>query len=190
MNESLLPLFEKAGAILSGHFELSSGRHSRQYLQCALLLQDPKQAERVCKMLADRFRSEKIDLVIGPALGGILVSYEVARALGVRSVFAEREEGMLRLRRNFDIQKGERVLVVEDVVTTGRSTNEVISLVRSKGGHVIGVGALVDRSGGVDFKAPFMSLLSLRIESFPKEACPLCKKGVPVAKPGSRRLKR
>ena len=188
MSESILKEFEKSGAYLSGHFELSSGRHSDRYLQCALLLQDPKLSEKLCKILADRFRGKGAASVVGPAIGGILISYEVARQLGARSLFAEREEGVLKLRRNFEIRKGEKVLVVEDVVTTGGSTQELISLVRSEGGEVMGVGALVDRSGGaVQYGVPFESLVTLKVESFAKEECPFCQKGIPFTKPGSRR---
>lgn len=188
MNETILKTFEKAGAILSGHFELSSGRHSDRYLQCALLLQDPKLSEALCQKLVERFRGKGVTVVIGPAVGGIVLSFEVARQLGVRSLFAEREEETLRLRRNFEIQKGEKVLVVEDVVTTGSSTQELISLVREEGGEVIGIAALVDRSGGeVRYDVPFEFLLKLQIETFPKENCPLCQKRIPFNKPGSRR---
>jgi len=187
----ILKEFEKAGATLSGHFELSSGRHSDRYLQCALLLQDPKLSEKLCKILADRFRGKGVTLVIGPAVGGVLISYEVARQLGIRSLFAEREEGVLKLRRNFEIRKGEKVLVVEDVVTTGGSTQELMALVRSRGGEVIGVGSFVDRSGGaVHYEVPFESLVTLKVESFAKEECPLCQKGLPFTKPGSRLVTR
>ena len=191
MSETILKEFEKAGAYLSGHFELSSGRHSNRYLQCALLLQDPKLSEKLCKVLADRFRGKGATLVIGPALGGVLISYEVARQLGIRSLFAEREEGVLKLRRNFEIRKGEKVLVAEDVVTTGGSTQELIALVRSEGGEVMGVGSLVDRSGGaVRYGVPFESLVTLSVESFTKDECPLCQKGIPFTKPGSRLVTR
>ncbi|MFH1857909.1 MAG: orotate phosphoribosyltransferase [Candidatus Omnitrophota bacterium] len=187
MSQDILKQFEEAGAFLSGHFELSSGRHSDRYLQCALLLQDPERAEKLCKALAGRFRGKGTSVVIGPALGGVLVAYEVARALGARSLFAERVDGALQLRRNFKIQEKEKVLVVEDVVTTGGSTQELVSLVRSEGAEVIGVGALVDRSGGeVQYGAPFESLLALKVESYSKETCPLCKQGIPFTKPGSR----
>ena len=187
MKESLLELFQKEEALLNGHFEFSSGRHGDQYLQCALLLQHPARAEALCQILAERFRRQQIDVVIGPALGGIVVSHEVARALGVRGIFAERENGVLTLRRQFQIREGERVLVVEDVVTTGKSTQEVIDLARQYRGMVVGVGALVDRSGGAArFDAPLETLLQLNLRTFDLKECPLCKKGIPFIKPGSR----
>ena len=188
MKESLLELFQKEGVLLSGHFELSSGRHGDQYLQCALILQHPAWAEELCQMLAGRFR-QKIDVVIGPALGGIIVSHEVARSLRVRGIFAERENGTLTLRRQFQIRKGEQVLVVEDVMTTGKSTQEVVDLVRQHGGVVVGIGALVDRSGGeARFNVPLEVLLRLDLKTFDPEDCPLCKKGIPSVKPGSRAI--
>lgn len=189
MSESLLKLFKETGAFLSGHFELSSGRHSDSYFQCALLLQHPQFSEKLCKELADKFWDKEAEAVVGPAVGGIIVSFEVARQLGVRSLYAERENGALRLRRNFEIRKGEKLLVVEDVVTTGGSTQEVVQLVRSHGGEVVGVGALVDRSGGdAHYDVPFESLLTLKVATFEKGSCPLCKTKVPFTKPGSRSL--
>ena len=190
MTQSLLELFQKEEALLSGHFQLSSGRHSDRYLQCARILQKPQLAETLCKTLAERFRDKKIDVVIGPALGSILVSYEVARVLGVRTIFAEREDRLLTLRRQFHIKEGERVLVVEDVVTTGKSTQEVIDLVRRHKATVVGVGALVDRSGGnANFGVPLEALLRLDLETFDPKECPLCKQRIPAVKPGSRTLK-
>jgi len=187
MNEEILKFFKETGAYLSGHFELTSGQHSNTYFQCALLLQHPTLSEKLCRALADKFRGKGAIVVVGPAVGGIIVSFEVARQLGVRSIYVERENGILRLRRNFEIRKGEKVLVVEDVVTTGASTQEVISLVRREGGEVVGVGALVDRSGGeARYDVPFEPLLRLKVESFSKEECPLCQKSVPFTQPGSR----
>ena len=187
MSEEILKLFKETGALLSGHFELTSGRHSDSYFQCALLLQHPELSEKLCRELAEKFRGKGASVVIGPAVGGIIVSFEAARQLGSRSIYAERENGALRLRRNFEIQKGEKVLIVEDVVTTGGSTQEVIELVRSLGGEVIGVGALVDRSGGgAHYDVPFEPLLKLNVKSFSKEECPLCKEKIPFTKPGSR----
>lgn len=190
-HEDILKILEETGALLSGHFELSSGLHSDKYFQYALLLQYPEKTEVVCKKLADRFRGKGATVVMGPAYGGIIISFEVARQLGIRSLFAEREGGAgpLLLRRGFTIQKGEKVLVIEDVITTGESIRETISLARAMGGEVIGVGALADRSGGeVQFDVPIVeALLKLKVESFTKEECPLCKKGTPLTKPGSRR---
>ncbi len=187
MSEELLKIFQESGALLSGHFELSSGRHSARYLQCALLLQHPTLSEKLCGALAERFRKTGVTVVVGPAIGGIVISFETAKALGARSIYAERESDTLRFRRNFSIQRGEKVLVVEDVVTTGGSTQELISLVRTDGGEVVGVGALVDRSGGkARYDVPFEALLKIEADSFLKEECPFCKKGLPLTKPGSR----
>jgi len=189
MKESeILKILEKTGAFLQGHFKLSSGLHSAQYLQCALLLQNPKVSEKMCKALADKFKNEKPNIVIAPALGGVLVSYEVARAMGVKSLFAERVEGKMVLRRNFSLNKKDKVLVVEDVITTGRSTREVINVVKSFGSEIIGVGCLVDRSKGkVDLGARFETLLKLDVPTFQPESCPLCKQRIPITKPGSRK---
>lgn len=173
-------------ALLKGHFKLSSGLHSAQYLQCALVLQNPELAEKFCGQLASNFKNDKVDVVIGPALGGIIVSYETAKALGARSIFAERAEGRLALRRGFKIDKKERVLVVEDVVTTGLSTKEVINIVKESGAHLVGVGALVDRSKEIDFGVKFVSLFKMDIPTFKPEDCPLCKQKIPIVKPGSK----
>jgi len=186
--KEILGLFEKSGALLKGHFKLSSGLHSEKYLQCALILQYPDIAERLSKALANKFSAEKIDVVIGPALGGVTLAYEAARALGVRGLFTERQNGKMVLRRGFSISRGEKVLVVEDVVTTGGSTKEVIDLVKSFGADVVGVGSIIDRSGaGIDFGAPFRSLAKVNVETFEEKDCLLCKKSIPVTKPGSRR---
>lgn len=184
-------MFEKSGALLEGHFILTSGRHSDRYMQCALVLQYPEYTEALARELAAGFKDSRIDVVAGPAMGGIIVAYEVARQLGVRSIFCEREEGRMTLRRGFTINPGERVLVVEDVITTGGSVKEVIEVIRSLGGEVAGVAVLVDRSGGkVDFGVPVRTTLTMDIQSYPPEQCPLCKEGKLVAvKPGSRDLK-
>ncbi len=188
--KKVLTIFKKEKALLSGHFLLSSGLHSPNYLQCALLLQKPTIAEKLCRALAKKLKKKKVNVVIGPALGGILVSYEVSRSLGVRSIFAERgSNGVLCLRRGFELKKGERALVVEDVVTTGKSTNEVIHLVNETGAKLAAVAAIVDRSGGVEFSAPFYSLLKMDVQTYSPENCPLCKEGrLPAIKPGSRSL--
>lgn len=183
----LLTLFESTGALLRGHFRLSSGLHSEVYLQCALILQHPTHAAELGARLAAAFRGAAVEAVIAPAIGGILVAHEVARALGVRGLFTEREDGQMRLRRGFTLRAGERVLVVEDVITTGGSTREVIRAVEAAGGEVVGVGALVDRSGGkAEFAVPRTALLSLPLPHYPPEACPLCREGLPAVKPGSR----
>ncbi len=180
-------IFRKTGAVLEGHFRLSSGLHSGKYLQCARALQYPEYAESLCKALANKFKDEKINIVIAPALGGILVSYEVARALGAKSLFTERLEGKMTLRRGFELGRNDNVLVVEDVVTTGLSTKEVIEVVKSYNSRLIGIGCLVDRSKEkIDFKTRFESLIKINIPTFRPEACPFCRKKIPVVKPGSR----
>src|SRR3989338_644040 len=181
--KEILTLFEKSGALLKGHFKLSSGLHSEGYLQCALVLQDPEAAAKLSKELAKKFSKDKIDVVIGPALGGITLAYEVARQAGARGIFAEREDGAMTLRRGFSIARGEKVLVVEDVITTGGSTKEVIELVKRSGGIVVGLGAIIDRSaGGVDFGVERKALAKVRIETFAPEACKLCKSNTPLTK--------
>lgn len=184
---NIISLLLKTGGLLRGHFLLSSGLHSPQYLQCALLLQHPKRASHLGKELAKKFSQEKVEVVIGPALGGIIIAYEVARALETRALFAERVEEKMQLRRGFKINQGERVLVIEDVLTTGGSAKEVIDLVNELGGVVIGVGGLVNRSqGDINLGVPIKTLAKLNIETYAKETCPLCRQGVPLVKPGSR----
>ncbi len=186
--EEILKLFSDTGVLKTGHFLLTSGRHSDKYLQCAQLLQYPKATEQVCSELAGHFQDMNIQTVIGPAMGGIILSYEMGRQLDVRSIFAEREDGKMALRRGFAVKPSERVLVVEDVVTTGGSVKEVISLIKELGGEVAVVAALVDRSGKkVDFGVPAYYLLDLEVKSYIPEECPLCKKGLPITKPGSRK---
>lgn len=190
MNEErVLEIFANTGVLLEGHFILTSGRHSGRYLQCARVFQYPDYAEELCRALADRVSGQTVDLCIGPALGGVVIAYETARSLGVRGLFAERDkDGVMALRRGFEIRPGERVLVLEDVVTTGGSVKEVISLVRGMGGEVVGVGSIVERSGGTaDFGVPFSALIRLAVESYEPDNCPLCAKGIPAVKPGSRK---
>ncbi|WP_456341479.1 orotate phosphoribosyltransferase [Thermovibrio sp.] len=190
--DQIKEIFLKADAFLEGHFLLSSGLHSPYYLQCARVLQYPDYAETLCRELARRIKElgVEFDLVIAPAIGGIIVSYETARHLGVRGIFAERVEGKLTLRRGFEIKPGERAVVVEDVVTTGKSTRETIDVVKARGGKVVAVGSLVDRSGGkVDFGVPFTTLWRLEVPVYQPENCPLCKEGkIPLVKPGSRNI--
>lgn len=188
--EEIIAIFEESQALLKGHFRLTSGRHSDQYVQCAQVLQYPDYTEALCAHLAEHFVDDQVDLVIGPAMGGVTLSYEMARQLGVHSIFTEREEGKMTLRRNFFIPQGARVLVVEDVTTTGGSVKEVIQLVKDQGGQVVGTAVLVDRSNGsldlgVD-KA--VSALSVNVLSYEAEDCPLCKEGLPIVKPGSRKI--
>lgn len=188
MNEKeVLAIFEKTGALLRGHFKLSSGLHSGEYLQCAKVLQYPKYAEMLCQQLADYFKKEKPTCVIAPALGGVIVSYATARALNVRALFTEREENRMVLRRGFEIKPEDRVLVVEDVITTGLSTKEVIDAVGAYGSKIVGVGSLINRSEqDIDFGINAHSLLKLQFPLYQPEECPLCKDGAAVIKPGSR----
>jgi len=178
-----------AGALLEGHFKLSSGRHSSRYMQCALYLAEPARAEAAGRQLAARLKSAAAQIVVAPALGGVIIGHEVARALvDVPFFFTERADGEMVLRRGFAIEPGSRVLVVEDVVTTGRSTREVMDVVSRQGGVVVGVAAIVNRSGQENPFAPlpFTALLTVEVPSWAPEACPLCASGVPLAKPGSR----
>jgi len=185
--DEVLQLFEADSALLNGHFLLSSGLHSPQYLQCALVLQYPRHASALCDELASHFNRERLDLVIAPAIGGIIVAQEAARSLGVRAIFAERENGGLKLRRGFRIGPGERALVVEDVVTTGGSTRETMDVVRQHGGIVVGAGSIIDRSGGnVDLGETQIALATLTIPTYSPDECPLCKSGSTPVKPGSR----
>jgi orotate phosphoribosyltransferase len=185
-HDEILEIFKKTGALLEGHFQLTSGLHSPHYFQCARVLQYPGHARALCSEIAGRFDGSEVDVVIAPALGGIVVGQEVGRQLNVRTMFTERKEGTMQLRRGFSVAKYEKVLVCEDVVTTGGSVGEVITIVRSMGGLPVGVGAVVDRSGG---KAPFENFfapLVMDVVTYKPEACPLCAKGMPVDKPGSR----
>jgi len=189
-SEEVLDIYRKTGALLSGHFLLSSGLHSDRYLQSALVLQQPVIATRLCAALAKNFNNLNINVVIAPALGGVFVSHETARALGVRALFAERVNGELTLRRGFTITPGERVLVVEDVITTGKSVKETLEVVKKAGGVVVAAGSLIDRSGGkADFGVPYQSLVTLDVPTYTPDACPLCKTGNTPVKPGSRGLK-
>lgn len=183
-----MAIFKETGVMLEGHFLLTSGRHSNRYMQCARLFEYPKYSELMCADLAAHFAGEKIDIVIGPALGGIIMSYEMGRQLGVRNFFAEREEGKMTLRRGFKVTAGMRVLVVEDAVTTGGSVREVINLVKDAGGIVAGVCSIVDRSAGkVDFGCRYESVASLDVQSWEQQDCPLCREGTAAVKPGSRK---
>jgi len=189
-HQHLLELFQQTGALLEGHFQLSSGLHSSRYLQCALVLQHPRHAEMIGRGLASQFSGDPIDVVVAPAVGGIIVAHEVARASGARAVFSEREAGVMTLRRGFSLNSDEAVLVVEDVITTGGSTRETMDAVIRAGGRVIGAGSIVDRSdGAVDLGVPRYSLLTLDVPSYDPAECPLCRQNMPVMKPGSRGLK-
>jgi orotate phosphoribosyltransferase len=182
-----LALYEKTGALLRGHFLLTSGLHSDTYLQSALVLQHPEHAEALGAALAGPFADDAIRVVIAPAVGGVLVAHETARALSARAIFTERESGAMRLRRGFAIAPGERCLVVEDVVTTGGSTREVIQVVAEAGGRVVGVASLIDRSGGqAEFPVKRVALATLTVPTFAPDQCPSCKAGSTPVKPGSR----
>ncbi|OGU65867.1 MAG: orotate phosphoribosyltransferase [Ignavibacteria bacterium RBG_16_36_9] len=192
----ILNIFKKTGALLTGHFLLTSGRHSDRYFQCAKVLQYPEYTEMLCKMLADNFRKFEIDTVIAPAMGGLVVGQEVARQLNKRFIFAERpasqgeEDKKLSLRRGFTLDENEKVLVCEDVVTTGGSVFEVINIVKSSNAKVVGVGFIVDRSNGkVDFKFPQFSTLKMDVVSYLHDECPLCREDIELVKPGSRKIK-
>lgn len=190
IQDEILNIYKKAGALLEGHFELSSGLHSPAYLQSALVLQYPEYASMLCSRLAEVFKDRKIELVIAPALGGIIVAYEIARHLNVRAIFAEREKGALTLRRGFNIKEGERTLVVEDVITTGISVKETIAVVEKNKGMLVGVGSLIDRSGGkAEIGHPYHSLVVLNVPAYKPTDCPLCKSGEKITKPGSRGLR-
>jgi len=188
----ILEIFQQTGAYLTGHFRLTSGLHSPNYLQSAIVLQYPQHAETLGRELAARvfelFGGKKIDVVISPALGGLVIGHEVARSLGVRFLFTERDaERTMSLRRGFALQKGERAVVVEDVITTGGSTREVIDIVRAAGAVPVAAGSIIDRSGGaVDLGIPRAALETLHVVAYKPEDCPMCRAGEPVVKPGSR----
>ncbi|HSC28310.1 MAG TPA: orotate phosphoribosyltransferase [Vicinamibacterales bacterium] len=188
MNDTqVLDLFRKSGALLDGHFRLSSGLHSDRYLQCALVLQHPEFAEALGRELAGRTRHLQPTVVLSPALGGIVIGQEVARGLGVRALFAERQDGSLTLRRGFSLAPSDRVLVVEDVITTGGSTRETAAVAEAIGARVIGAAAIVDRGADAALlQLPLQTLLKLEIPAYPPESCPMCARGLAIVKPGSR----
>jgi orotate phosphoribosyltransferase len=181
-------LMVRSGALMRGHFRLTSGLHSDEYCQCARVLERPEVAEELGRMLADLYADEKIDTVVSPAIGGIVIGHEVARALGVRSLFAERTESGMALRRGFSLEPGERVLIIEDVVTTGGSVREVAEAVKAAGAELAGFGFIMDRSREpLDLPAPAKALLEGReMVTYQPDTCPLCEAGVPIDKPGSR----
>ena len=186
--EQVIDQFRETGALLEGHFQLSSGLHSTVYLQCALVLQFPERAEGFGRALAEKFQGQGIALVASPAIGGIVIGHEVARALGARFVWTERDAGEMTLRRGFTIAPGEKTLIVEDVITTGGSTRETIEAVRRAGADVVGAASIIDRSGGTaNVGVPLTSLASLRVLSVAADECDACKLGEPVVKPGSRK---
>lgn len=184
---AILDRFRRVGGLLEGHFRLTSGLHSAGYLQSALVLQHPREAEACGAAMAGHLRDLGAQVVLSPALGGIVIGQEVGRALGIRAIFAERQDGRLVLRRGFTLEPGEKVLVVEDVVTTGGSTRETIDVARAEGAVVVGAAAIIDRSGGQQrLDVPFHSLAEVSFPTYESESCPLCLAGQPVVKPGSR----
>lgn len=187
-DKEIIEIFQKTGGLLKGHFLLTSGRHSDQYMQCAKVFASPQYSEILCAALASKLSHLEIDCVASPAIGGIIMGYSISNHLGVRNIFAEREEGVMTFRRGFTLSEGEKCLVVEDVVTTGGSVKEVMELINNNGGEVVAVACIVDRSGGkVDFGKPFFSLLSMEINFYPSQDCPICREGkIPLIKPGSR----
>jgi len=186
--EEVLAALEQAGAILTGHFRLTSGRHSDRYVQCARVLEDPALVTRLAQAMVERLGERRVDLVAAPAVGGIIIGFAVAQALGVKFIFSEREGGAMTFRRGFDVPEGACVLVVEDVVTTGGSVAEVVELVRAAGGVPVAVASLIDRGGPKAFDVELMPLLRLKVESWESTECGLCAQGVPFYAPGSRSL--
>ncbi len=185
--DQLLGIFRETKALLEGHFQLTSGLHSAQYFQCARVLQYPKYLHLFAGQIADHFEYSDVEVVISPAIGGIVVGTEVGRMMRARTVFAERKDGIMELRRGFELHPGERVLIVEDVVTTGGSVFEVVELVKKANARLAGVGYIVDRSNGkIKFDAKYFSVLQLDVVTYQPEECPLCKEGIEVIKPGSR----
>lgn len=186
--DNTLEHFKQTGALLDGHFILSSGLHSSNYLQCALALQDPTDATRFGKAIAERFAGTEIDTVASPAIGGLVIGYAVASALGERFIWTERQDGVMTLRRGFALKPGERILVVEDVITTGGSTRECIAALEQNGGTVVAAASIVDRSNGTaDVGVPRISLIEMDVPAFSPATCPMCKAGDEAYKPGSRK---
>ena len=189
--ERIYEILNNAGVLLEGHFLLTSGKHSDKYLQCAKIFKNAKYSEELCKDLALKFKEDNINFVIGPAIGAIQMAYEISRQIGVENIFAERENGIMTLRRGFEIVPGNRYLIVEDVITTGGSVKEVKEIVESNGGIVAGIGCIVDRTyGKLDLKVKFESVISIDVTSYESDKCPICEKGdMPLIKPGSRIIK-
>lgn len=186
--EEVIQKFKNTGALLEGHFLLTSGLHSSAYLQCAIALQSTVDAVEFGAALAERFKDETIETVASPAIGGLIIGYEVARQLGVRFIWTEREQGQMVLRRGFKMAKGERILVVEDVITTGGSTRDTIAALEAAGGEVVGAASIIDRSGGdADVGVPRVSLATLSVPVVTADACDACNRGEPLVKPGSRK---
>jgi orotate phosphoribosyltransferase, Thermus family len=184
----VIDILKEAGALLEGHFLLSSGRHSNRYVQCAKLLQYPDKSEKVLKVVADQLKDVEFDIIVGPAMGGVIVAYELGRQTGKPAIFSERENGVMTLRRGFEIKEGQKVIISEDVVTTGKSSYETAEVIKALGGQVIGIACIADRSKG-DIEYPIYSAVKLDIQSWDVSECPLCREGIPYVKPGSRGIK-
>ena len=179
----------ETGALLNGHFKLTSGRHGAQYMQCAKVLQYPEHTAYIANVIAEGFKGDEVDIVLAPAIGGIVMGYELARTLGAKSLFTEREDGKMTLRRGFVIPKGARVVIAEDVVTTGGSTREVMAIAKEHGAEIVGACSMVDRTGGeLNLGVKFVAAYSKAMVSYAPEECPLCKEGQPIVKPGSRNI--
>lgn len=186
----VIETLKEVGALLEGHFLLSSGKHSNGYCQCAKVLQHPDKAEKVLKVVCDKLKDIDFDLVVGPAMGGVIVAYEVGRQLGKPAIFTERENGVMTLRRGFEIKPGQKVVITEDVVTTGKSFKEAAAVIEAHGGEVVAVVCLADRTNGnsvCDY--PMYSSVQLNIATYDADECPMCKEGTPYIKPGSRNIK-
>ncbi len=188
--EQILDQFRESDALLDGHFILSSGLHSSQYLQCALALQYPINAAKFARAIAEKLAAEQFDTVASPAIGGLVIGYETAKALNVRFIWTERQEGAMTLRRGFSVKENERILVVEDVITTGGSTRECIAALENHGAHVTAAASIIDRSGGAaDVGVPRIALATLEVPGYKPENCPMCHRGIEAVKPGSRQKK-
>lgn len=183
----IIDLLKESNALLEGHFLLSSGKHSNRYVQCAKLLQHPLMAEKAVKVIVDKLQDIDVDIVVGPAMGGIIVAYELGRQLGKPAIFTEREEGEMKIKRGFYIEKGQKVIIAEDVVTTGKSSYEAIRVVEEYGGIVVGIACLVDRTSS-KINYPLFAGTKLEIQTYDVESCPLCNEGLPIVKPGSRKI--
>ena len=186
----IIEILEKTGALLKGHFLLSSGNHSEKYIQCARIFEYPQYGDMVSKMLSEKIKKYKPDLIIGPAMGGIHLAYLVAKYLNTRNIFAERENGIMTLRRGFKINKGENVAIVEDVITTGKSVKEVINLIKEAGANLCCVASIINRAKENPFDVPYEYLLKIDLPIYSPDECPLCKQNIPIEKPGSRFIKK
>ncbi|WP_373898190.1 orotate phosphoribosyltransferase [Haloimpatiens sp. FM7315] len=188
MNSMVIDVLKECNALLEGHFLLSSGKHSNRYVQCAKLLQYPEKAEKVLKVVVDKIKDLDFDIVVGPAMGGVIVAYEIGRQAGKPAIFTERVDGNMALRRGFEISEGQKILITEDVVTTGKSSLETARLLEGLGGKVIGICCIADR-GESNMPYPVYSATKIEVKSYEKENCPLCEKNIPYIKPGSRNIK-